>query len=333
MRWKISTLLIAILVAMCIYLPSAKASSLSMTVHTSQSVYTPSQLINVSGVVTSSGSPVSGATWADTVYDPNGNLVESWGGTTGANGAYSDTFNLSNPAFGTYKVYVSASKVGYTSATNQTAFSIVNASLAHDVAVTPLVHGCSFYPLYHSYAFAPAVGRGFSDIINVSVSNSGSYTETFNVTFYANGSVITTQTVTLAVGASTTVTFKWNTTGFALGKYTISANVTLAPGEKNTWTGPLKYGTVQVTKVGDLGGYPPGSVVPQFFYFDGSCGPDDIPLFIRCYRGAASANATCLSDLGGYPPSSDVPQFFLCTGSCGPVDIPLFIRCYRGTGP
>jgi hypothetical protein len=134
----------------------------------------------------------------------------------------------------------------------------------HDVAVTPVVHGCSFCPLYSCYAFAPDVGRGFSDIINVTVSNKGSFTETFGVTFYANASAITTQTVTLAVGASTTLTLNWNTTGFALGNYTISVDVALAPGETNSWTDPFTYGTVRITKVGDLG----GGVPPQFFKFD-----------------------------------------------------------------
>jgi hypothetical protein len=92
-------------------------------------------------------------------------------------------------------------------------------------------------------------------------------------------------------------------------------------------------GSVLITKAGDLGGYPSGSVVPQFGHFDGSCGADDIPLFIECYRGTAPPQWMYLGDLGGYPPGSVVPQFFYFDGKCGADDIPLFIQCYRGQGP
>jgi PKD repeat protein len=99
----------------------------------------------------------------------------------------------------------------------------------------------------------------------------------------------------------------------------------------NSTTFSVVYGPPH--KIGDLGGIPPGKVVPQFFYFDGSCGPDDIPLFLRCYRGTAPANATYLGDLGGYVSGSVVPQFFQYDGSVNAADVALFIRCYRGTGP
>jgi hypothetical protein len=103
--------------------------------------------------------------------------------------------------------------------------------------------------------------------------------------------------------------------------------------EDEVHIGSVVNGTVLMTKAGDLGGYPPGSNVPQFGYFDGSCGADDIPLFVQCYRGTAPAQWEYLGDLGGYPPGSVVPQFFYFDGSCGADDVALFIRCYRGTGP
>jgi hypothetical protein len=178
----------------------------------------------------------------------------------------------------------------------------------------------------------PAVGQGYSCNVSVTAANHGGYNETFTVTAYANQTTIGEQIITLPIGNSTTITFKWNTTGLAKGSYTISAYATPVPGETDTANNNFTGSSVQITKVGDFGGYPPGSVVPQFGYFTGSCGPVDIPLFIECYRGTAG-QWEYLGDLGGYPPGSVVPQFFYCTGSCGPCDIPLFIQCYRGTGP
>lgn len=79
-------------------------------------------------------------------------------------------------------------------------------------------------------------------------------------------------------------------------------------------------------KIGDLGG---GSPVPTFYAFDEACNSQDIPLFLRGYRGTAGTGAP-LCDLGS---GSPVPQFWIYDGLCNSQDIPLFLRCYRGTGP
>jgi outer membrane protein assembly factor BamB len=233
-------------------------------------------------------------------------------------GANSTSWTFTPTSAGSYTVYVKvADSVGTQATSNVTTATV----LTPDVAVTNVVSSRT------------AVGQGFSDTINVTAADPGSYTETFSVTLYANTTAIATKTITLTSGSSAIMTFTWNTAGFARGIYTISAYAWPVPGEiilaNNNFTGS----SVQITKVGDFGGYAPGSDVPQFGYFDGSCGPDDIPLFIQCYRGTAPPQWMHLGDLGGYPPGSNVPQFFLVTGSCGPVDIPLFILCYRGQGP
>jgi parallel beta-helix repeat protein len=108
------------------------------------------------------------------------------------------------------------------------------------------------------------VGQGYSIKINITGADLGTYTETFNITAYANTAAIETQAVTLASGASTTITFTWNTSGFAYGNYTISASVTLAQGETNSWIGPFTYGPVRVTIPGDASG--DGVVDAQDFY-------------------------------------------------------------------
>ena len=98
------------------------------------------------------------------------------------------------------------------------------------------------------------VGQGFSIQINVTVTNQGYFTETFNVTVYANTNLIETKSVTLTSGSSTTITFTWNTTGFAKGNYTISAKADIVPGEIAITDNKFTNGEVKVTVPGDVTG-------------------------------------------------------------------------------
>jgi hypothetical protein len=130
------------------------------------------------------------------------------------------------------------------------------------------------YPVYPPYQYAPKLTIDFSGIVqvgvssfktvvgqtydypvNVTVSSSGNFTETFNVTVYANMTVIATQTVdNILNGTFTVLASTWNTAGFAYGNYTISAYVT--PGLART-DGTEEYvfgGWVVVTIPGDLNG-------------------------------------------------------------------------------
>jgi parallel beta-helix repeat protein len=68
------------------------------------------------------------------------------------------------------------------------------------------------------------VGQGYNITMNVTTKNEGSFMETFNLTIYANTTIIATITnTTLSSGDSIVITFIWNTTGFAKGNYTIWA--------------------------------------------------------------------------------------------------------------
>ena len=119
----------------------------------------------------------------------------------------------------------------------------------HDVVVTNVSsskNGC--LPM-------PTVGQGFSASINVTVANQGSYTETFNVTAYANTTAIATFTdITLTSGNSTTLTFTWNTTDFAYGNYSISAFASPVEGETHLTDNTLVDGWVYVSIPGDING-------------------------------------------------------------------------------
>lgn len=98
------------------------------------------------------------------------------------------------------------------------------------------------------------VGQDYNLNLNVTTANQGDFTETFNVTTYANSTVIHTQTVILESNTSATIAFTWNTTGFAYGNYTISAEVTPVLGEADTSDNTYTFGVVKVTIPGDVDG-------------------------------------------------------------------------------
>jgi hypothetical protein len=98
------------------------------------------------------------------------------------------------------------------------------------------------------------VGQGYAVAINVTVENHGVDAESFNLTVYANTTVVAFQTVTLESGNSTTVTIVWNTTGFGIGNYTVSAYAEPVPGETNTADNTFNDGVVNVSIQGDVNG-------------------------------------------------------------------------------
>jgi hypothetical protein len=107
------------------------------------------------------------------------------------------------------------------------------------------------------------VGQGYTMNINVTVANQGDYTETFNITIYANTTTIQTRQVTLANKTSTTITCTWNTIGYTKGNYTLWAYAWPVQGETDTADNTLSGGWVIVAMVGDLtspNGWPDGKV-------------------------------------------------------------------------
>jgi parallel beta-helix repeat protein len=129
------------------------------------------------------------------------------------------------------------------------------------------------------------VGQGYFQTINVSIENQGGYAETFNVTAYANVTVIQTKTITLSSGNSTTITFTWNTTGFAYGNYTISAIADTVLGETDTTDNNSTDGWVTVTILGDVNG-------------DFKCEGKDIAIIAKAYGSLIGQPA--------YVPNADI---------------------------
>ena len=96
------------------------------------------------------------------------------------------------------------------------------------------------------------VGQGYTTRTNATIQNHGNYTETFNVTVYANATAINQTQVTLTSGNSTTITFMWDTTGFAYGNHTLNAYAWPVQDETNTGDNNLTGDTVCVGIAGDI---------------------------------------------------------------------------------
>jgi hypothetical protein len=123
--------------------------------------------------------------------------------------------------------------------------------VAHDIAVTNVVTSKTI------------IGQGCSLNVNVTAANQGAYTETLNLTVYANTTYLTSQNVTLSSGDSITINFTWNTTGFVYGNYTMSAYAWPVPSETYTANNNCTGGWVIVSMVGDVtgpNGWPDGKV-------------------------------------------------------------------------
>lgn len=114
----------------------------------------------------------------------------------------------------------------------------------HDVAITNVTCNSNL------------VSAGKTVNITVLAINNGSAAETFNVTVYANTTVIGTQTINnLASGENTTLTFSWNTTGLTpSSNYTIWAEANSVPGETALENNVFVNGHVKIRIRGDING-------------------------------------------------------------------------------
>ncbi len=136
----------------------------------------------------------------------------------------------------------------------------LNPAATHDVAITNVEPSKT------------SIGKGYIMTVNVTVENQGDYTETFNVTAYADSLPIGMQTLTLTSKSSTQTTFNWNTSSFAQNSYIIKATAETVEEETDTVDNTLSDGTVTVGVPCDVTGPTPG--VP-----DGVCNMRDIGYF------------------------------------------------------
>ena len=146
--------------------------------------------------------------------------------TLAAGGSTTLTFSWTPNEAGTHVLTASASEVAGESNTS-------NNSKSQSVSVQEPVHNIAVNSLS-----APASATiGDSLTLNVSVSNTGTFDETFTVSVNASpagGSISASQEITLLAGASTTLNFTWDTSGAPAGDYVLTASAEAVPGESNT---------------------------------------------------------------------------------------------------
>jgi len=115
--------------------------------------------------------------------------------------------------------------------------------LSHNVAITNVTSSKT------------VVGQELTVKIDVNVVNQGNFTETFNITAYANTTLIDTLlNITLTSGNSTTITFTWNTTDVAKGNYTIKAYSNPVARETDLEDNTFVNGVILITIPGDVDG-------------------------------------------------------------------------------
>jgi len=159
----------------------------------------------------------------------------------------------------------------FTSDSELSRIEYVAATTQHDLGITGIT------------ALKSVTGEGYTLPINMTTINYGVYTETFNVTFYVNTTLVESRTVALASGSSTTMTFPWDTTGLAYGNYILGAyaepvlNETYVADNNVTWT-------VHVGVPGDVSG-------PTQGVYDGTTNMRDVQyLILRFNTNPSSSN-------------------------------------------
>jgi hypothetical protein len=226
------------------------------------------------------------------------------------------TWNTTRVVIGNYTITAYVQPLPFeTNTTNNKLTCTVDVVDDPDIALTNVTQRIADY------------AGGYITPIQVTVKNLGPLTETFNVTAYANKTIIIqTLPVTVASGKSATVTLSWNTSGLALGHYTISADAQPLPYQTDTKYDDFNSSMpILMTIAGDLG----GGVPPKFLNCDGVVDGKDLALFLQCYHGTAPAQYMYLGDLGGGVP----PTFFKRDGVVDGKDLALFLQCYKGQGP
>jgi len=195
--------------------------------------------------------------WANYIYNLNWGLEA---GISDAAPVKSSSLLISRPLF----YHETPSGWIHTSYDNSTSTETLEWVEAEDlenhikvVALTVVRVSPTLYPfdiaILNVKASKTVVGQGYSLSFNVTVENQGMYTETFNVTLYANTTILETFTnVTLTSGNFTVLALVWNTGGLAKDNYSISAYASPLPDETDTVDNTYTNGVVTIAMVGDL---------------------------------------------------------------------------------
>lgn len=166
---------------------------------------------------------------------------------SGASITLTFAWNTTGSALGSYSIVGLAGPVASETNTADNTRSggtvqIVVPGADHDVAVVSILPKNT------------VIGQGFTLDISVTVMNNGLFSETFNVTIFANATqAAPPQTVAnLDAGKNVTLLFQWNTKNWTISNYTLSATADTVPGEPNTANNTLVNGNIYVMLPGDV---------------------------------------------------------------------------------
>jgi len=205
--------------------------------------------------------------------------------------------------------------------------------LGSDIAVTDVT------------PYQTVVGQNFTTYINVPLENQGNYTETFDVTLYADLDVTTIRdeymignlTVILANRSSTIVKFQWNQTLLTVlingtiivapkGNYTISAYAWPVPDETDTADNTYTDGTIVVAMPCDIAGSTTKPPAPP----DGRVFIQDLFWLLQTYGSdTEKPNWNPNLDFAGDTATPPAPP----DGKVNFVDVFWFIKYYGKTDP
>ncbi|MEM3458409.1 MAG: NosD domain-containing protein [Candidatus Bathyarchaeia archaeon] len=161
-------------------------------------------------------------------YPSGGNYWSDYGGVDYYSGAYQNETGMD--AIGDNQYFIDPS--------NADRYPLMNTWPTHDLAIINVVPS------------SLSVKRGDYLTINVTVINQGDFVETFNLTVYANTTVIGTETITdLPIRTSATFSFTWNTAGFTTSNYIISAYATPIQDETDAGDNIYVDGTVTIEEI------------------------------------------------------------------------------------
>lgn len=190
------------------------------------------------------------------------------------------------------------------------------------------------------------IEQGFEANITASVENLATTTETFGLTFYADGIALNTQELTLSGQNSTTASYLWDTTNFPFGNVTLSVSAWDDSDQTSAIYSNSTGNSILVTYPDDLLGH--GTVnfadiqyfVHEFinyyasngspldptidFNHDGKLNFADIQIFVKNYIAYWTGPTPFLN--GGLTLNMSIPQTSFIQGE--PVNFTLSVNNY-----
>jgi hypothetical protein len=169
----------------------------------------------------------------DTGYPSGGNYWDDYDGTDQYRGPYQNVTGTDGIGDTPYTIDMN----------NIDRYPLISPNMpSHDVAVT------NVKPL------KTVIGQGCCMNISVTIANYGTFDEEFNLSVFANSTLINQTAIALTASNITVVVFPCNTSGFFHGNYALWAYAEPIPSETNTANNNCTGDKAIVTILGDVDG-------------------------------------------------------------------------------